>query len=344
VLLVEDSPTARQMLSGIIRSASDMQLVGEAPDGHQAVQMVEQLRPNIVLMDANLPGKGGLEATRDIMHLIPTPIVIISAGVESTETTLAFEAINAGALSVLGKPCGPGSANYDAHAQELLATLRAMAGVRVIRRWRTGRLPGRKKTGSLVPQASNAARRPAIVAIAASTGGPQTIKEVIELLPPTFNLPVVIVQHISADFVSPMTNWLNTVLRLPICIAQDGEVPLPGTIYLAPGQKHLRMTRSHRFELKDTPTDVLHIPSCDILLSSVAQHYGASAVGIVLTGMGNDGARGLRAMYEAGATTIAQDETTSIVFGMPQEAIALGAASLILPPREISKLLLQLAS
>lgn len=343
VLLVEDSATARHMLANIIRSAPDMQLAGEAVDGKQAVQMVEQLSPDIVLMEAVLPGMSGLEATREIMNLFPTPIVVCSTSVESAEATLAFEAINAGALAVLPKPQGPGSPVYEARAKELLATLRSMAGVRVIRRWRTGMLPGLKRSDSAESERHLLNGRPEIVAIAASTGGPQTLKEIFRFLPSSFNVPVVIIQHMSADFVLPMAQWLNTVSRLDVRVAQAGDKPLPGTIYFAPGYQHLQMTRDRRFELKDTPTGLRHIPSCDVFMTSVAQQYGACAVGIVLTGMGEDGARGLRAMYEAGAATIAQDEASCVVFGMPQEAIALGAARMILSPLEISNYLLQVA-
>jgi two-component system chemotaxis response regulator CheB len=152
------------------------------------------------------------------------------------------------------------------------------------------------------------------------------------------------VQHISADFVLPMANWLSTISHLPIQIAQANERPIPGTIYLAPSNQHLQFTGNRHFEMSTTPKDVRHIPSGNILLTSVAQRYGSSAIGIVLTGMGDDGARGLRAMYESGAITVAQDEASCVVFGMPQEAIALDAARLVLPPREISQLLIHYSS
>ncbi|WP_119070705.1 chemotaxis-specific protein-glutamate methyltransferase CheB [Aggregatilinea lenta] len=341
VLLVDDSPTARLVLANIISSAPDMQLVGEATNGARAIRMVEELRPDVVLMDLIMPQMDGLEATREIMHLWPTPIVMISSGLDKNETTIAFEAVNAGAVSVLQKPGPPGNAAYTASVKEVLATLRIMSSVRVIRHLKpngaSARLPGVLEPVNVV----NPGTCPEIVAIVSSTGGPQTLATIITALPPTFSLPVVIVQHITTDFVLPLVEWLGTVSKLPVRIAQAGECLVPGTVYFAPGGKHLQFASDHRVELADTPANVPHIPSGDVLLASVARRYSARAVGVVLTGMGSDGAKGLRAMYDAGAITIAQNEESCVVFGMPKEAIALGAARHTLPPGEIAKLLQQ---
>jgi two-component system chemotaxis response regulator CheB len=340
VLLVDDSPTARLLLGRIIKSAPDLQLAGEATDGLQAVQMVASLRPDVVLMDVNMPHMDGLQATREIMDSGPTPIVLTSVSLDSEETSIAFEAINAGALAVLKKPGGAGSPDYEVSAKELLDSLRAMSGVKVIRHPKSRRAPAPAKLESQ-PQTPADDPQAEIVSIASSTGGPQTLGEIIKNLPSTFNLPVVIVQHITPDFVSPLVDWLSTVSQLPVRIAQRGEHPLPGVIYFAPSGHHLQLTGDHRFEFSDVPANVPHIPCGDVLLKSVAEHYGPHAVGIVLTGMGMDGARGLRAMYDAGAVTIAQDEASCVIFGMPKEAISLGAARHILAPREISELLVQ---
>jgi two-component system chemotaxis response regulator CheB len=185
---------------------------------------------------------------------------------------------------------------------------------------------------------------PDIVAIVASTGGPRTVGEIIGHLPSSFRLPIVVVQHITFDFVNPMVSWLNTFSTLPVCVANSGESPAPGKIYFAPGRTHIRLTRDRRFELSDMPNNVPHIPSGDVLFESVARSYGPAALGIILTGMGNDGAQGLRNMYDAGAMTIAQEGSTCVVFGMPQEAIMLGAARQTLTPAQIADYLLQYAS
>ena len=327
------------MLSQMITSAPDLKLVGQAVDGLQAVQMVVDLCPDIVLMDVTMPRMDGLQATREIMNVKPTPIVVISETAASNETNLAFEAVNAGALQLMRKPGAPKSLGYDAYVKQLLDTLRSMSSVRVIRHMKAARPVGVGKT--MPATAPGANENYEIVAIASSTGGPQTLGEIMKNLSASFSVPLVIVQHIAPDFVVPLVDWLNTLSKLPVRVAQAGTRPQPGNVYVAPGGKHLQLTSEHNFALTDNPANVPHIPSGDVLLESVARSYGSHAVGVVLTGMGADGARGLRHMYDAGAMTIAQDEASCIVFGMPQQAIALGGARLTLPPLEISKLLLQ---
>ena len=339
VLIADDSPTARQALSNLVQSAPDMRILGQATNGRQAVEMTQQLRPNVILMDVVMPTMDGLAATREIMDVCPTPIVVISSSLNSSETNVAFEAINAGALSVLQKPPASFAPAYPGMAKGLLDTLRAMSSVQVIRHVRTAR-PASSNGFAPVASVSPAnSTRPEIISIASSTGGPQTLAEILKHLPPNFRLPIAIVQHIGADFVEPLAAWLGSVVSIPVRIAQPNERPLPGTVYLAPGGKHMMLNADKRFAFTNAPADVPHIPSGDVLLNSVAQAYRNCAVGVVLTGMGSDGAYGLRAMYNAGAMTIAQDEATSVVFGMPKEAIALGAARQILPPGDISKLL-----
>ncbi len=341
VLLVDDSPTSRLMLSQIINSAPDMKLVGQAADGIQAVQMVTELSPNVVLMDVAMPRMDGLEATREIMNVKPTPIIVISASVGTDEPNLAFAAVSAGALQVIHKPGGAKAQNYDAYAKQLLDTLRSMSDVRVIRHAKVSRpsLPGQPDTPSVAAKTANID----LIAIVSSTGGPQALGEILKNLPANFSLPVVIVQHIAADFVTPLVDWLGTTTKLPVRVAQPGARPLPGTVYVAPGGKHLLLNREHLFELSDTPAHGLHTPSGDVLFASVARSYATHAVGVILTGMGADGAHGLRDMFDQGAMTIAQDEASCIVFGMPKEAIALGAARLTVPLGEIAKMLQQFA-
>ena len=339
VLIVDDSPSTRLVLSQIIDSTSDMRIVGQAINGNQALEMVATLHPDVILMDVIMPGMDGLETTRQIMRVNPTPIVVMSAGFNSSENNVAFEAMSAGAVSVLKKPGLTRTLSLQDSVKEFVNTLRAMAGVRVIRRSKFSGSPMSDKSSS--PHTFDISVKPEIVAIASSTGGPQALGEILKNLPLAFSLPIIIVQHIAPDFVASLVSWLNTVSNMPVCVAQPGDPPLQGTIYIASGNQHLQLTHEHRFGTTGVPANVSHIPSGDVLLTSIAQHYGARAIGIVLTGMGRDGALGLRAMYEAGAMTIAQDETSCIVFGMPQEAIALGAARLTLPPLGISKFLQQ---
>ncbi len=340
VLLVDDNQPTLLLWARIIHGACDMQVVGQASNGRDAVRMVEELHPDVVLMDVMMPVMNGLDATREIMSQSPTPIIVTSANFTSLECSIAFEAINAGAVSVVKKPGMTQSLSPEDSIKEFVNTVRAMAGVRVIRHRKADAPVAENELVAPVAACTNDAK-PEIVAIAVSTGGPQTLAKILANVPATFQLPIVVVQHIAEDFVSSLVSWLNTVSRLPVCVARAGEAPRAGTVYIAPGGVHLQLTADHRFALTDAPAKVAHIPSGDVLLASVAKHYGAHAIGIVLTGMGSDGAHGLRAMRDAEAMTIAQDEASCIIFGMPQEAIALGAARLTLPPPAIAKFLEQ---
>ena len=342
VLLADDSATARQALKYIILQADDMEVVGEAFNGRQAVEMTEALRPDVILMDIVMPEMDGLEATSEIMQRTPTPIVVVSSTVDGPETKTAFQAIRAGALTVLPKPVGIGSSDYPKQSRNLQNTVKAMAGVSVIhhRKYHSAR-PQAIAPADLTP-VNISGSSPEIVAIVASTGGPGALGEIASLLPPDFPLPIVVVQHITPDFLPSMIKWLDMVSLLSVSIANEGDSPKPGNIYLAPGNMHLSLNSRRRFHLVDD-IKARYTPSGDVMLKSVAQQYGANAIGVVLTGMGDDGAEGLRAMYHAGAYTIAQDEATSAVFGMPRAAIEAGAARQILPLSDIPATVVEFA-
>jgi two-component system chemotaxis response regulator CheB len=274
------------------------------------------------------------------MRLTPTPIIVVSASLEGREAEIAFQSMRAGALTVISKPSGMRDPKYVAMAGMLLNTVRAMAGVRVIRHWkRQETLPKPKPVQPLMPSAMS----PEIVAIATSTGGPAALSEILRTLPGDFPLPIVIVQHMATDFYPSLVAWLSKLTSLRVVMAQPGEQPRPGTVYFASGEGHLRLSLHRRFEIDTNTGASAYTPSGDVLLESVAKAYGSEAVGVVLTGMGDDGARGLRAMRAAGATTIAQDEGSSVVFGMPREAIHLGGAQQVLALPDIANALLALA-
>lgn len=339
ILIADDSPTARQLLAAMVTTAPDMLVVGQARDGEEAVQQAEELRPDVILMDIVMPKMGGLEATQEIMRTVPTPIVMITGSLDGQETTTAFQALRRGALTVLQKPVGPMHPDYAAQSVALLSTVRAMAGVKVIHH---RLLPDKPVLQQQI--APVVVAMPEIIAIAASTGGPAALCEIVKRLPADFNVPIVIVQHMSEDFLPSMVEWLGRYTVLHIGIAQENAKPQPGWIYFAPGGTHLHLTRLRRFKLDLTAGNTLYVPSGDILLHSVAASYGSQAVGVVLTGMGTDGARGLRELRDAGGFTIAQDQQTSVVYGMPQEAAALGAAKVVLPIQRIADALVEIGS
>lgn len=340
VLVVDDSRTARQMLSGIIGYTSDMQVIAEASDGIEALAFTQKYRPDVILMDIVMPGLDGLAATRQIMSSCPTPIVLVTASMESYETDIAFKAIRAGALTVLQKPAGVAN-NGD--VQIIINTVRAMAKVQVIHHYGSRQAAVQLPSEDEIPeQFIEEMPAPQLVAMVASTGGPAALSEIIRQLPGDFPLPVVIVQHIAPDFVESLRAWFDGLTPLSVKIAGTGQRPARGHIYLAPGDAHLTFTANLTFRMDQTPNLSAHMPSGDVLLESVARTYGKRAIGIVLTGMGEDGAQGLKAMYDRGAFTIAQDEATSVVFGMPAEAIQRNAVRQVLPVTEIVPSLMQL--
>lgn len=333
VLVVDDSDTARKLLVSIINSAKDMRVIGEAHNGRQAVEMVAKLRPDVVVMDVSMPEMDGMEATQAIMQRTPTPIVIVSSSIEGRETEVAFQAIRLGALTVMNKPIGPGDPNHHRVVDRMLTTIRTMSDVRVIHH-RTYETNPRTALNSAVGQG----RGIELVAIASSTGGPATLSEILRRLPHDFAYPVVIAQHMGMDFIPSLCNWLGSLTPLTVETARAGETPRPGHVYFAYGETNLTLTPDRLFSY-DYKGRTQYVPSGDVLLSSVAQVYKSNAAGVVLTGMGEDGARGLKRMQEAGALTLAQDEASCVVYGMPKEAALLGAAKYVLPPADIAQFL-----
>jgi two-component system chemotaxis response regulator CheB len=349
VLVVDDSELHRLLLAALFDADPGLTVVGRAVDGPEAIRHAAALRPDVITIDLRMPGMDGIEATRRIMQETPTPVVMIAAGVSPEDRRLAGEALAAGVLAIVPKPA-PGPRGERA-AAELVETVKRMAQVRVIRRWSpervvTGQLrppPGGVGTGQLSPPPPAATRVPELVAIGASTGGPQALHAILTSLPATFSPPVLVVQHIAEGFAASIVDWLAPQCSLPFQIAQAGmRLDQPG-IYLAPTGRHL-IVQGNRLGLSDEPAVRGHRPSATILFRSVASSYGARAVGVLLTGMGDDGATGLADMKRAGATTIAQDEASSVVFGMPAAAIALGVVDHILPPQRIPALLVRLAT
>ncbi len=330
VLIVEDSPTLRLLLKTILESDPEIQVIGMAASGEEGVRQALALKPDIITMDIHLPGMDGFEATRRIMEQRPTPIVIVSSSVDRNEVMVTFNAIQAGALEVLEKPTSTNHPDYAALRERLITSVKLMSEVKVIRRYRSP-MAGRGQPGPV----GRAARSYALVAIGASTGGPAALNALFKELPADFPLPIVVVQHMTIGFTAGLAAWLQLESRLPVKIAEEGESLRAGTIYLAPDDTHIEFRYRGVIGLSKAPV-ISHVrPSATVLFESVARVYGAEAIGILLTGMGDDGARGLKAMRERGAATIAQDEATSAVYGMPKVAAEIGAAEQILPLNQI---------
>jgi two-component system chemotaxis response regulator CheB len=318
----------RQTTRFMLESDPDLKVIGEAGDGAEALSQVERLRPDVITMDLRMPRVDGLEAIRRIMAVHPAPIVVVTGVDLEREAHLPKEVARLGAVSILKRP-EPSAPNYRAFAAKLVEQVKLMSDVKVVRRpWSRRAAQPDEGRGAV---ARPAAQRIEIVAIGSSTGGPAALHTVLSRIPANFPAPILIVQHISFGFVDGLASWLGGACPLRVTVAQPRERVQPGSVYLAPDNCHMQIDRLGRIGLaSDEPIDG-HRPSATALFKSVARAYGPAALGVILTGMGADGAAGLKAMQQAGALTIAQDEASCVVFGMPKEAIALGAVAHVVP-------------
>ncbi len=335
VLIADDSPTARMLMRAIFSTEPGLQVVGEAANGSEAVELVQRLKPDIVVMDVHMPVLDGIEATKEIMAQAPTPIVIVSA-VTQRDVDLSLSATQAGALIALPKPDSPTSERFPEQRAELIAMVRAMAQVKVVRRWSP------ERTARPQPSRSRPSRRIRVIAIAASTGGPAALRALLSGLPAGFPAPIVVVQHIARDFTAGFARWLGGGMPLPVTLAEADARLHPGVVYIAPDNAHIGVTADARVVLSHAPPIDGFRPSATFLFSSLVNSFGGGAVGVILTGMGSDGADGLVALRAAGGYVIGQDEATSIVFGMAQEAWRRDAVDELLPLGQIAERLVDL--
>lgn len=329
VLLVDDSPVACALLLHLLDGEPLLKAVGVAADGEEGVAAAARLRPDVVIMDIHMPRLDGFSAARQIMETCPTRIVMVTASTSAKDVASTFQALEAGALAVLAKPTGPGDPTFEAAAAELLQTVRLMAAVPVVRRWPRSRRPA-------VPAVVVPTVGVSVVALGASTGGPIVLQEILSRLPPNLPAPLLIVQHISVGFADGFAEWLAKSSGYAVRVAAHGEPALAGVAYVAPSGKQMRLLGNRHIDLADAPAEHGLKPSVSYMFRSLATTFGSAAIGVLLTGMGRDGAQELKALRDAGAVTIAQDSATSIVFGMPGEAVKLGAAMYVLPPDAIA--------
>jgi two-component system, chemotaxis family, protein-glutamate methylesterase/glutaminase len=339
VLVVEDSAVVRELLRHILSSDPEIQVVATAADGDEAIEAVERTRPDAITMDVHMPRMDGFDATRRIMETRPTPIVIVSGAADIAEQTTAFRAMQAGALAALPRPAGIGHPNHERTAAELVQTVKLMSEVKLVRRWARQQQP---KPISVPPPAPSAADV-SVIAIGASTGGPQALQTIVSQLPAGFPIPILVVQHIANGFAKGFADWLGQSANLPVRIARHQETMQPGHIYVAADGYHLQVANRGNLLLTQDQMENGLRPSVACLFRSVAAVYRANAAGVLLTGMGKDGAHELKLMKEQGSVTIAQDRESSVIHGMPGEAIRLQGAIYVLPPEKIASLLVSFA-
>ncbi|MCB1734227.1 MAG: chemotaxis protein CheB [Gammaproteobacteria bacterium] len=332
VMLVDDSLLTLTVLKRGLAGFADIQIVATERDARAAFEAIPAVRPDVICTDLNMPGMDGLAFVKAVMANYPTPILVISVSVFPEDKHNVFSLLKAGAVDVYPKPKGGLSSNNQALFVSLARRIRVIAGVKVF---------GRSMIRSYSRQAPLRSGQPdqtptELVAIRASTGGPMALYELFSRLPGQFPVPVVFVQHIAPGFGAGLIRWLDHDMALSVTVAEDGDQPVPGKIYCAPDNKHLILDRQGRLKVLDTPAVNGHRPSITLFFESVAEVLGNKAIGVLLTGMGDDGALGLRAMHDRGALCFAQDEASSAIYGMPKVAVEIGAVDHQGSPVEIA--------
>ena len=340
VMIVEDSAVVRQLLAHIVSRDPRLQMAAAVASAEEALAEMGRVRPDVISMDIRLPGMDGLEATRRIMAERPTPIVVIADAVEERGLRISMNALRAGALTVVEKPLGPAREGWERVAEAICTQLYIMSQVPVIRRRPSG-APALPVQRPPRPPAFLPPARPALVGIAASTGGPPALARVLGALPADFAVPVLLVQHMGAPFMEGFAAWLDGLVAPRVQLAEDRALPRPGHVYVAPGNRHLAITAGGLIQVSEAPPVGGQRPAADVLFQSMARHFGPRGLGILLTGMGEDGARGLTALHGAGGLTLAEDETSAVVYGMPAAAARMGGVSALLPLELIGPRLLK---
>lgn len=333
VIVAEDSAVVRRFLVYMLHKDPEIEVVAEATNGAEAVELTKRLRPDLVLMDVVMPTMDGLQATREIMETVPTPIVLVTAGFDG-DVNRSFDALEAGALTLLAKPTLSDSDGSLDDADQLTVTVKLMADVKLVRR--------RRRTATAPRTFGLADRRSCrVVAVASSTGGPAALATILAGLSADTPVPILVVQHITPGFHKGLVDWLDGVTALAVRLAADGQPLLPGQVVLAPSDGHLGVSPDGgRVNINRGPPIGGHRPSATHLFASVSRAFREEACGVVLTGMGRDGVAGLVMLKEAGGLVLAQDEASSVVYGMPREAAAMGVVDHVLPLDRIARALM----
>jgi two-component system chemotaxis response regulator CheB len=352
LLIVDDSALVRRLLSEMLGRDREIEVVGTAADPYLARERIKQLNPDVITLDVEMPRMDGITFLENLMRLRPMPVVMVSS-LTQQGADVTLRALELGAVDFVAKPKIDVAGSLVDYADELIAKVKMAAGARVNPRSSAPRTPmqvdPRRSADAVLPVSTGKRvlrTTDRIIAIGASTGGTEAIRELLEVMPP--DAPAIVIsQHIPAAFSKPFAERMNRCSAMSVCEAQDGQYILPGHVYIAPGDQHLLVERDgarYRCKLSNGPHVNRHRPSVDVMFRSVAQNVGPNATGVILTGMGDDGARGLKEMLEAGAPTVAQDEATSVVWGMPGAAVKMGAAQHVLPLQRIAAEMLELCA
>ena len=340
LLVVDDSPSLRAVIRAMVEGDAGIRIVGEAGTGGEAVEMARTLRPGVILMDVQMPEMDGIEATGRIMASEPAPIIAFSSFTREVEAKASIEMLAAGALDVMAKPDLGGAGAVGDCSRMLRKKIRSASRVAVVRHLRRA-VPMAQGRGE--PAGPSDGTRFEVLGVGASTGGPTALRDLFSRLPVDFPFPVLVVQHITAGFTAGFVEWLRQHTPLDVRIANEEDRAVPGSILIAPEGRQLEVLSGGVVRAISRKPRGVHLPSADTLLSSLASAYGRKCIGALLTGMGSDGAEGLLDIRRAGGFTLAQDEGTCVVFGMPREAVRRGAVDKSMAPASMAELLRRMA-
>jgi two-component system, chemotaxis family, protein-glutamate methylesterase/glutaminase len=339
VMIVEDSAVTRELLKFIIGNDPRLEVVAALESAEEALNEINRLSPDVISMDIRLPGMNGLDATKVIMTEKPTPIVVVAGNVNAEDMNISINALRAGALSVVEKPVGVSNKDYEIISARICTQLVIMSQVKVLRQRQKKDFLSSSVMPKISPLNSAILRlvrsSPKVLGIVASTGGPNAVVRVLNGLGAGFPLPILLVQHITPSFLDSFVSWLGTTSPFKAVVARHGDVPVPGSVYVGPQDRHLCLDAGV-LKLDASEAVSFQRPSGTVLLESMARSLGPNAIGILLTGMGDDGAKGLAAIRAAGGYTFAEDQSTAVVYGMPAEAARLNAVCEQLPLHEIA--------
>ena len=330
VLIVDDSLLVRNILTEILESDSKIKVIGTASNGLDAIKKASELKPDIITMDIEMPVMDGIEATQRITDEYSIPILVITDPEIKRKREVPFHAIKAGAIDVLEKPDIATKEKFKKRTSEIIREVKIVSSIKVLKRKKTRGLKS-EKTDFVKAKHNNTE----LIVIGSSMGGPKGLLSIFEKLPRNFPIPILVVQHTGKEFVEGLVRWISSLTKLSIVVAKNGDRIKPGSIYFAPGGYHMKISSDGEIIIFDGKPVNSCKPSIDILFMSAAEIFGKRALGVLLTGMGDDGAEGLLNIKKTGGRTIAQDEETSLVFGMPAKAIEFGAVNEVLPLENI---------